>query len=656
MKRWLAALLPLLASPLCAGPVTRALLVGIDDYAPEVDADLKGAVNDVRLVHASLKAAHGLALDPLPAGAACEAGGEKSVALLNACATRANILARFDALVKASAPGDQLLFYFAGHGARSGFSADGTQSSGRHSTLVAADSRTKRADGDLVDDILDTVLKARIDEAAAHGVRVLTIFDSCNSGTATRSAGVQSRWVEPAPASAADADAWRPRVPPPGVSRVVPIHLAAALDGQKALERDGEGGRHGQFSLALTQEAAANPAATYGEIMHAVRARVTGQTPVGEGPLAITPFLGRGGGSDARLLSAEVRADDLLIYDGLLSGVRPGSVFRVHGSAADALAGTKPLGLARVVEATAQAARLRPVPPGLAAGNRLPPGLAAGNALPPGLAAGGAVSLVEVARGVDERPVSVRFEGVLPGDALDGLSVVEVRDGPADFVVAKGQDGRLELRGADGARIADLSRIAAADDEVRIAEALRRVANATALLTLPHKPGGSRFGVLALTEDGCADCRVLRGVDDAQGPAVRAGARFRLLIENRAGKRLYPYLFEVTPQYGINRLYPPGSASDALAADGFFHVGEAVRAARPGDFRLVLILSETALNAGPLEQGSLPRSTGCTEAHPLAKLLCAAGRGTRAADALPSGDFDVVTMQVRIEPAMEGER
>jgi hypothetical protein len=626
------ALLAVAAHAAPAPPTVRALFVGIDDYPPEVNANLKGAVNDVRLMHASLAAAHGLKLDPLPAAGSCEAGGDRSITLLNGCATRSAILDRLDRLVRASAPGDTLIFYYAGHGAQTGTSTDGTQASDRHSTLVAADSRRPAPEGGgVTDDILDTVLKARIDDATAHGVQVVTIFDSCNSGTATRSADVASRFVEPAPAGdPADADTWKPRVPPPGTARAARVHLAAARDGEKALERSTEDGRHGLFTSALVDTAAANPGATYGEILQMVRARVQGQVPVGEGPLATTRFLGRATATDARLLAAEVSDGSLLLFDGTLSGIRVGSGFRLHRTAAEALAGTAPLGLARVVEATPQGARLAPVPAGLKPGET--------------------VQALEVARGVDARPLSVRFEGVdkrVAQKALAGLEGVMATTGPADLTVAR-RGAALLLEGPDGARLSDLSRISATDDAARIGEGLRRAANATALLRLPHKPSGARLGQLELTTASCADCRVQRGVADPQGSLVGAGDRFRLLVESQSNRPLYPYLFEVTPQFGISRLYPPGSASDQLPPGGFFHVGEAVRAARPGEFQLVLILSEVPLAAGPLEQGSLPRAGGCADGHALAQLLCAASRGARAAEALPTGDFDVITVPVTI--------
>lgn len=630
--RLVAALMALaLAMPAVAEPAVRVLLVGIDDYPPEVGSTLKGAVNDVRLMHTSLARTHGLKLDPLPEpGGPCEAGGAHSITLLNKCATRAAILDRFDRLVRASAEGDTLVFYFAGHGAQDPF-ADGSQAGGQHSTLVAADSRTPTPGGGQVDDIRDVVWKARIDEATAHGVQVVTIFDSCNSGTATRSADAASRNVAPAPPPDPSArDSWTPRPPPDGVARAQRIHLAAAMDGQKALELDTTDGRHGRFTRALVDVSAANRKATYGEILQMVQARVKGQDPVGEGPLATTPFLGVAVPTDRRLLSAAVSDGSLLLFDGTLSGVMPGSSFRLHRTAADALAGKLPIGLARVVEATPQGARLAPVPAGLKPGE--------------------SVQALEVARGSGEAPLRVRFVDVTAAEvraALKGLDmVVAVTEAPDLLVVREG--GQLLMKDVDGEVISTLSRLSGPTDAARIGEGLRRAANATALLRLPHRPREDRMGRLELTTTGCPDCRVGRGADDPGGPMVTAGDRFRLQVTSRNAKPVFAYLFEVTPQFGITRLYPPGSVSEQLSPEGAFFVGEAVRAARPGKFRLVLILSEEPLAAGPLEQGSLPRAGGCEGGNALARLLCAASRGTRAAEALPAGDFDVVTVPVTI--------
>ncbi len=665
MRRTLLAAFALAAANPASAEI-RALFVGIDDYPPQVDANLQGAVNDVRLMRDRLAHSYKLALDPFPAAGACEVVGDRSITLINGCAKRAAILAGFDRLVKASKPGDTVLFYFAGHGAYgSAGTRSSTQASARNSSIVAADSRTPFGDGNIVDDILDITLKDRIDDAAAYGVQVVTIFDSCNSGTATRAGGAgpaansATRAIDPAPASdPADEELdpstrWSPRKPPPsGIRRATPIHLAAALDGQKALETGVGDSRHGIFTVALTESFSQNPGATYGDILSDIRARLSGQTPaggdlltvarskpaaqtpVGEGPLRTTPFLGQTVQGAARSFPGLVEADHVSLFDGTLSGIAEGSTFALYPRQQAMLEGRKPDTLVRVIEAGPQRARLE---------------------RPATLKPGSEITAVEVTRSYGALQVPIGFRGLSEPDvkaALAGLDFI-VRDdrNPRYTVVREG--GTLRLLDARGEQRVDIGKLKAESDTGRIAETLRRVANAEALLALPRKPADQRFGALSIETEGCEGCKVTRGSADLLGPAVSVGNRFRLLVQGQGDKRdkaLYPYLFEVTPQFGINRLYPPGGASDRLPADGFFHIGKAVRAARPGDFRLVLILSQELLAAGPIEQGSLPRSGGCEQSHALAQLLCAAARGTRAAGALPSGDFDVITSSLLVTP------
>jgi uncharacterized caspase-like protein len=634
----------LLSAPASARTV-RTLFVGINDYAPEVDADLKGAVNDVRLMRTQLSEGFGLKLGPMPTPAACESATPVSITLVDGCATRKAILDRFDRLVRASAPGDTLLFYFAGHGVYepSIRNVAGDQASGQNSTIVAADSRKPMGDS-FVDDIRDTVLRARIDEAQAHGVQVVTIFDSCNSGTATRSAFVATRSIAPAAGETAAAGGeagWAPRRPPPGAAaaKAERIHLAAAKDRQEAKESgDGEN-RHGVFTRALVSAMAARRANgipfTYADLLIDVRKALAtdpslNQVPVGEGPLATTAFLQPTTHGLGRRMPALVQADHVKLFDGTLSGVAAGSVFALYADPATALAGKGELGLARVLSVEAQTARLESLP---------------------GLAAGRQLTAVERVRAWGPLEVPVLFRGLKPpevAEATKGLDLVKPAASAPRYIVER-KAGKLLLLDAGEHQLVDISAVRAASDGERMNEVLRRVANAEALLALPRRADGP-LGSLEVTAEGCADCRVEAAGTDGAPAVVRAGDRFRLRVSKAeaAGEGpVYPYLFEVTPQFGINRLFPPGGANEEVA--GSFHVGNAVRAARPGDFRLVLILSRKPLGTGPLEQGSLPRSGGCADGDALSLLLCSASRGSRAAAARPAGEFDVVVMPVRIE-------
>lgn len=633
----------LLAVPSAARTV-RTLFVGINDYAPEVEADLSGAVNDVLLFRTQLEKGYKLELGPMPSGTACETSAPNSVTLLDKCATRDAILDRFDRLVKQSAPGDTLLFYFAGHGAYdpSFRNAARDQASGRNSTIVAADSRT--AKGDLViDDIRDTVLRARIDDAEAHGVQVITIFDSCNSGSATRSAFVTSRSVatiKPGPTVTSEADRWQPRIPPPGANAVQAkrIHLAAAADNMKALERGDGKERHGVFTRALVDAMAARSMAgipfTYADLLVDVRRAFAAdlgiaQRPQGEGPLDTTPFLEPTVRGLGRRMPALVEADHVTLFDGTLSGVAMGSVFALYRDSSAALAGKGELGLAKVLDVDAQRARLEKLP---------------------GLSPKDQLTAVERTRAWGPLRVPVLFRGLSTEEiaaAVKGLDLIQPVSTAPRYIVTR-QNGRLLLLDAGEERRVDISAVKAAGDVERLNEVLRRVANAEALLALPRRSEGP-LGSLEVTTDGCEDCRVKEAGKDSSPALLTVGDRFRLRIseaDSQSSSPLFAYLFEVTPQFGINRLYPPGGANDDIKAT--FHVGNAVRAARPGEFRLVLILSRLPLGTGPLEQGSLPRAGGCTETDALSQLLCSASRGTRAATARAGGEFDVVVLPVSI--------
>lgn len=87
----------------------RAMVVGIDDYRhghPDASStqlsDLKGAVNDAHLLVDALRKA------------GVEVAAER--VLLNAQATRANVLSTWDALRGSAQPGDTLILAFSGHG------------------------------------------------------------------------------------------------------------------------------------------------------------------------------------------------------------------------------------------------------------------------------------------------------------------------------------------------------------------------------------------------------------------------------------------------------------------------------------------------------------------------------------------------------------
>lgn len=133
-----------------------ALLVGINQYS-NPNANLSGCVNDAK------------DWDDLLQGL-----GYKTTLLLDSDATRENILAALKEHVDRLGYRDRLVFQYSGHGSwipdRNGDEVDG-----RDEVLVAQDMRY------ISDDDLYPIFSSR-----AYASRVVTLSDSCHSGTITR--------------------------------------------------------------------------------------------------------------------------------------------------------------------------------------------------------------------------------------------------------------------------------------------------------------------------------------------------------------------------------------------------------------------------------------------------------------------------------------
>ncbi|MGH8337444.1 MAG: caspase family protein, partial [Gammaproteobacteria bacterium] len=294
--RGLLALL-LLSMPVSAQAQSiRALFVGIDTYRfsanPDRKAafkDLKGAVGDSLRFKEAMRSLYKIEVDGLTADTAspekCSDENAGSITLVNVCADRNAILAALDRLIARSKPNDTLLFFFAGHGSQYADDSDFAQASGYNGTILPTDARDPA--GLAKGDILDIELKAIKDRATAAGVHFVTVFDSCNSGTATRDgASGQSRSVPILRGKVNRAAASNVGGPGGGYW----THLAAAQDGEQAQEVGAVGKREGVFTTALIETMFALPGGTFGDLIRETRLRValgghSSQTPVAEGTL-----------------------------------------------------------------------------------------------------------------------------------------------------------------------------------------------------------------------------------------------------------------------------------------------------------------------------------------------------------------------------------
>lgn len=255
-------------------PRVYALLVGINEYTGTTP--LHGCVADITAVEALLRErVSGDTLDMR--------------VLRDAEATRAAIIDGFRSHLRRADAGDIAIFYFCGHGSQEAVPPEwlSLEASGRNQTILPVDARV----GDVFD-IADKELSALIHEVASSGAQVVTLFDSCHSGGATRdaeddtddNAGVarmaESRTGRPrtlddyldiaremyAPAKLA-ADG------PPNPSHIA---ISACQPDQTAKEFPrNPTPRRGAFTTAFEASVRAlGPSATWSELYDAIRARV----------------------------------------------------------------------------------------------------------------------------------------------------------------------------------------------------------------------------------------------------------------------------------------------------------------------------------------------------------------------------------------------
>lgn len=189
---------------------------------------LEGSVNDATAIAAVLASNYGFRAANVRV-------------LLDSAATRAGIVAAIERLTQESAPGDVVVFYYAGHGAQryNSLSHEGAK---LDQTIVPADANAGQYD------IRDKELARLFAPLVAKKVALTLIFDSCHSGSITRgeTSPRRVRWAGIDPRDARDSAT----VVAPEANGGA-IVLAAAQDQQLAEETDDGGVAHGAFTAAL---------------------------------------------------------------------------------------------------------------------------------------------------------------------------------------------------------------------------------------------------------------------------------------------------------------------------------------------------------------------------------------------------------------------
>lgn len=159
-----------------AKPTRKALLVGINEYPREADR-LAGCVNDVFAMSAVLQ----------------ECGFEPGEirTCLDDRATAAGILSRLEWLLGDAQPGDQLVFYYSGHGARVPEYGEFDEPDRLTETLVPWD--------------FDWTPETSISDEQIYGLysqlpyetQLMLLFDCCHAGSMHRQSGAKARGISP---------------------------------------------------------------------------------------------------------------------------------------------------------------------------------------------------------------------------------------------------------------------------------------------------------------------------------------------------------------------------------------------------------------------------------------------------------------------------
>lgn len=626
-------------------PTVRALFVAVNSYkfsrtrvAGAELKDLRGAVGDAERMKDALRAAYGLDLDrPSPDGG-CRSQNDVSTTLTDPCATRDAVLAALDDVVDRSTTGDTLLFYFAGHGGRITDDQEQDQASGSNSTILPYDARDP--DAPTRGDILDRELRDRIDRASARGVNVVTVFDSCHSGTATRDDPGDGEARSAPPLRVARGPRLRTEAPWwTGGGSGYRVHLAASRDDEEAREVavGPDGARAGVFTTALTATLRAMPDATFDDIMVETARSVEAaghsrQHPQAEGALEVRL---RGGGVRTVLYAATPATDGATLAAGSLSGVTPGSVFELF---ADSTAATDPkssplaLGVVREVEASIASLALD----GIAA-TALPARLVARKSRHAFGDAGLRVrNAVPASRGGAEVETALR--------ALAPL--VRFAD-PPQLIVSPAGTG-VALKTADAQPIASLGDPRAPIFPDLLADAVRKYAHVQALLGLRTDPAAAdaSFCIAQDLDYDLLQCPPLKG----RGPrtlVVDGKAKLSLVNVNRARAPRFLYLLGIDPAYGVTLLWPTGGGVDP-AMPWKRAVQRVIAANTVGRYRFVTIATDAPINAAALQQDGAGTRDPAACVSRIERLLCAAATGTRDPSVPRVGAWTATVTEVNV--------
>lgn len=570
-----------------ARPQKRALLVGVNKY-PNLPAysQLKGCVNDVRIMKELLE------------GPFRFPPGNVNV-LTDEQATEQGIRDAMERLVADCTGGDIVVFHFSGHGSQ--MAAKGEKPRGYDESIMPHDSgRMNPRFPRQVEprDIRDTEIREWLVRLSRKTPHVTLIFDSCHSGSITRSTsdsdetGTILRWIPPDPlpggaTATAPGDRGVARETASGWlspgSGYVLLAACAAEQGAYELEHSEEGAprRNGVFTFFLTREIVqAGGQTTYLDIWERVASKVTGrfmkQTPHIEGQRDRLVF-GVEDFAPMRYLLVESReGEEVRLKGGAVHGLAVGSRLEIYP------AGTKSvenadggrLGLVEVVEVGAVGSRARIIEENGA-------GVINADA-----------RAVEVVRADNETRMPVWLAPAPPGyesareelrEALAQSKLLEVRDTVVGArvqvsVLAEESDAAWVVLDRSEASLMPRHTVASPDSRLKITKNLETLWRYQKVRELRNEKSAL---------DGKVDFQLLKKdaggawveVSATEEPAYAAGQSIAFRVVNRSGLPLYASVLDLGVSKRTDVLYPPDGPGELIAVK---RSGEGDAAAQSG--------------------------------------------------------------------------
>ena len=556
-------------------PQIRALMVGVGDYQnPDAWTPLDGPPKDVARLKKTLQDRFGTPEDRL-------------TVLPQETATRDNIQAALQKLVDDAQPGETVIFYYAGHGfatenrqppAGAVYEKYDPEDDGLDECLVAVDA-TKPDSPDFAekvvrDDFFEAVLEKAVKKVRPGGDgpgSVIFLFDSCHSGTISRSAKALGK-VErtnlkyrsapnpPKQNNPAILEASRH-----GAGSKGWVVLSACGPRQTAKEDPSHGGDFTNALVTALEDPRLGPDSTYHDLMRLISATpyFYDQNPVSEGDRDLVLFGGKAKPREASISVVQVRGNQVVFDRGQLLGLTPGTKIGLYKVGTKSAKEKGNLLTEAVVQeagtdlyrATAQVEGGKPEDLRVAVG-----------------------WVLEQNFGKVELPIYFDPEAEALSELTDDPIVKKVSRGSDAAVLAWNEGGKLRLERATGGTIMEPT-----SEPAMIRRALRGEARRVYLTRMVNQPQslkvemtpGTFSGSISSFQPGSAQ-------PDSDGLyTFGAGEEALLKVTNESSMPLYISILNFAPDGSVKVFYPYGTEmkkqiapGQSLAVDIAFDGGE----------------------------------------------------------------------------------